>query len=265
MPTPIEILLDPIALSLLGLFAAMIAWEALFPARTLPKVRYWPLVGLTSFIFYFFLSTYLPLLWDGSLTRYQVFDVSGLTVFGQFVLALFVFELLLYCWHRALHELTPLWRVFHQMHHSAERLDSFGAFYFSPMDMIGFTFLGSLALVVVIGVNAQAATWVMMFTFFLGVFQHLNIVTPRWLGYVIQRPESHSVHHGQGVHRNNYADLPLFDIVFGTFRNPGKAMDTGFYHGASYRVADMLLFRDVYQPKQSEKQESAPGVIQGSQ
>jgi sterol desaturase/sphingolipid hydroxylase (fatty acid hydroxylase superfamily) len=31
-----------------------------------------------------------------------------------------------------------LWRIFHQMHHSAERLDTYGAFYFSPYDMIGF-------------------------------------------------------------------------------------------------------------------------------
>tara|TARA_B100000965_G_scaffold386184_1_gene388202 strand:+ start:1134 stop:1253 length:120 start_codon:yes stop_codon:yes gene_type:complete len=34
-----------------------------------------------------------------------------------------------------------------QMHHSAEVVDSIGAFYFSPLDMIGFTLLGSISLV----------------------------------------------------------------------------------------------------------------------
>jgi sterol desaturase/sphingolipid hydroxylase (fatty acid hydroxylase superfamily) len=42
------------------------------------------------------------------------------------------------------------------MHHSAERMDSYGAFYFSPLDIVGFTFLTSLSLTVVVGLSAQA-------------------------------------------------------------------------------------------------------------
>ena len=47
--------------------------------------------------------------------------------------------------------------------------------------------------------------------FFYAVFQHANVRTPRWLGYVIQRPESHCVHHERGLHAYNYADLPVFE------------------------------------------------------
>jgi sterol desaturase/sphingolipid hydroxylase (fatty acid hydroxylase superfamily) len=62
----------------------------------------------------------------------------------------------------------------------------------------------------------------------------------------VQRPESHSRHHARGVHAGNYSDLPLFDLLFGTFHNPRDfAAETGFYDGASSRVADMLRFRDV--------------------
>ena len=32
-----------------------------------------------------------------------------------------------YVWHRSMHSSNALWRIFHQMHHSAERIDSFGA------------------------------------------------------------------------------------------------------------------------------------------
>jgi sterol desaturase/sphingolipid hydroxylase (fatty acid hydroxylase superfamily) len=57
------------------------------------------------------------------------------------------------------------------------------------------------------------------------------------------------VHHERGVHAYNYSDLPLWDIVFGTFRNPGAwEAETGFYNGASSRIADMLIGRDVSQP-----------------
>jgi sterol desaturase/sphingolipid hydroxylase (fatty acid hydroxylase superfamily) len=86
-------------------------------------------------------------------------------------------------------------------------------------------------------------------TNFFSIFQHANIKTPVWLGYIIQRPESHAVHHAKGVHAYNYSDLPLFDILFGTFRNPKNYVaETGFYFGASGKMSDMLLFKDINQP-----------------
>ena len=149
-----------------------------------------------------------------------------------------------------MHKSNWLWRIFHQMQHSAEVVDSIGAFYFSPLDMIGFTLLGSMSLVVVVGVSPEAATYFLFISQFLAVFQHSNIKTPYWLGYVIQRPESHRVHHGKGIHQYNYSDLPIFDIVFGTFRNPRTdEIETGFYQGASNRVLEMLYFKDIYTRK----------------
>jgi sterol desaturase/sphingolipid hydroxylase (fatty acid hydroxylase superfamily) len=131
------------------------------------------------------------------------------------------------------------------MHHSAERVDSYGAFYFSPLDTVGFTLLASLSLTVV-GLSAQAVTYFLYATTFLAVFQHINVRTPQWVGYIVQRPESHSVHHGRGIHQYNYSDLPLFDILFGTFRNPKDFVrESGFYDGASAKLSQILLFKDV--------------------
>ena len=54
------------------------------------------------------------------------------------------------------------------------------------------------------------------------------------------------MHHGRGVHAFNYSDLPLWDMVFGTFRNPARFEgEVGFWPGASSRVGDLLLGRDV--------------------
>ena len=58
----------------------------------------------------------------------------------------------------------------------------------------------------------------------------------------------------KGLHRYNYADLPVFDMLFGTFRNPrGYEMEAGFYHGASAKVSDMLMFKDVSQPDSADQ------------
>lgn len=245
MPTPLEILLDPISLAVLGLYGGLILFEMMAPGRKLPKVNGWLRRCFLSFAVYFYLSSYLPLIWDVYLTPIRLFDLTGWHPFAAGAIAVFVYELGLYGWHRLMHGSPTLWRIFHQMHHSAERLDTFGAFYFSPMDMAGFTLLGSLALAV-IGIGPEASTIFLFATVFLGVFQHMNIRTPRWLGYIIQRPESHAVHHGRGLHRYNYSDLPVFDMLFGTFKNPRSyENETGFYHGASARVADMLLWKDI--------------------
>ncbi|RDY62057.1 sterol desaturase family protein [Flagellimonas nanhaiensis] len=232
------------------MYAVLMIWEGLFPARKLPKMKFWKIRGMASFAVFFYLSTYFPLIWDTYLADYQIFDLTSLGAgWGAFV-SVMIYEFALYIWHWAMHKNDGLWKVFHQMHHSAERMDTYGAFYFSPMDMIGFTFLGSLCLVVVAGFTAEAATLFILITTFLSIFQHSNIKTPTWIGYIIQRPESHTVHHAKGVHAYNYSDIPLFDIIFGTFKNPSKyEHDTGFYHGASTRVWDMLTFKDVHKPK----------------
>jgi sterol desaturase/sphingolipid hydroxylase (fatty acid hydroxylase superfamily) len=251
MPTPIEVLLDPLSLTVLALYAGLMAWESLFPARPLPRVRGWRLRGLASFGLYFYLSTYLPLLWDGWLASWQLLDLSVLGTWGGAAVGLLAYELVAYAYHRSLHASDTLWRVVHQMHHSAERLDTVGAFWFSPVDMVGWTAVGSLSLVLLVGLTPEATTIVILAVTFLGIFQHANLRTPRWLGYVVQRPESHAIHHGRGVHRYNYADLPLIDMLFGTFRNPeGFSGENGFYDGASARVLDMLSFRDVSRPRE---------------
>lgn len=249
MPTPLEILLDPISLVVLATFAGLALLEALFPARPLPAVRGWRARGLISFAVFFFASSYLPMFWDQHLAPYRVFDLTGWGTAGGAVAGILVYELGLYAWHRALHRSNLLWRTFHQMHHSAERVDTAGAFYFSPLDIVGLTLLVSLALVVVVGVTPEAAAVTILATNFLGIFQHANLRTPRWLGYLVQRPESHAVHHARGVHRFNYSDLPVFDILGRTFRNPARApSEAGFYLGASARVLEMLAFKDVSEP-----------------
>jgi sterol desaturase/sphingolipid hydroxylase (fatty acid hydroxylase superfamily) len=249
MPTPLDLLLDPISLAVFGIYATLILWEAVAPARALPTVRGWRLKALAAFAVYFLLSSYLPLAWGVWLAPIQLFDLTSLGTWGGAAVGLLVYEAGAYAYHRAMHRSTLLWRGLHQMHHSAERLDAWSAFWFSPLDMVGWTLLASVSLTL-LGLTPAATTVVLLTVTLLAILQHSNLRTPRWLGVFVQRPESHSFHHQRGVHDRNFADLPLFDIVFGTFHNPREfAPATGFYDGASRRVAEMLAFRDVSTPR----------------
>jgi sterol desaturase/sphingolipid hydroxylase (fatty acid hydroxylase superfamily) len=78
------------------------------------------------------------------------------------------------------------------------------------------------------------------------MFQHANIRTPHWLGYLVTRPECHSAHHERGVHGRNYGDIPLYDMLFGTFHNPKSFEgEVGFWDGASAKIGPMLVGREI--------------------
>lgn len=247
MPNPLQLLLDPVSLTVIAIYVAMIIWEALAPARRLPAVAGWKMRGFAAFVAYFFISAYVPLLLAGPLARLQLFDLSGLGKWGGAAAGILAYEFIAYAWHRSMHASDFLWRTVHQMHHSAERLDTWSAFWFSPLDMIGWTLAFAVPMTLT-GIAPAAVTIAVYVVTLFGIFQHANIRTPHWLGYLVQRPESHSRHHARGIHNGNFADLPVLDMVFGTFTNPRGFFETGFYEGASSRVAEMLGFRDVSQP-----------------
>lgn len=246
MPTPLELLLDPVSLVVIAIYASLMLLEAIFPGRPLPKIRFWKVKGVLAFFCYFFIASYLPYLINPILEPYRLFDLSMLDPIVGGVIAVLLYEFGVFVWHFAMHRSDFLWKIFHQMHHSAERVDSYGAFFFSPMDMAGWTILGSICFSLIAGLSPQAISIMLYATNFLSIFQHTNIKTPQWMGYIVQRPESHSLHHATGVHKYNYSDLPLFDLIFGTFRNPKEfAPQTGFFDGASSKIWDMVRGKDI--------------------
>lgn len=189
-------------------------------------------------------------LWGALLPQWSLFDGAALGIWGGALAGVLVYESMHYWYHRAAHEWNWLWRAGHQMHHSAESIDAFGADYLHPLDAALFTTWSVIAFFPVLGLAPESAAIAGAFLAFNAAFQHANIRTPRCLGYLIQRPESHAVRHGRDIHRWNYADLPLWDMVFGTFRNPAKdgpdvPAEAGFHPGASARLGAMLAFQEV--------------------
>ena len=232
-------------LSFPSIFVVLLVAERIWPARPLPKVAWWRAKGAAFFVAMMAIASFAPLLWADFVYAHRLMDLDWLGVAGGAALAFVVLQLVQYGWHRLMHGWAPLWRLFHQMHHSAERLDVIGGVYFHPLDVVGFAFVQT-AVPLALGVRIESVLVAGMIATFYGLFQHTNVRTPRWLGYFIQRPESHSVHHARGVHAYNYADLPIWDLVFGTFRNPERfEVEAGYWDGASAKVGAMLVAQDV--------------------
>ena len=239
-------MIDLLPVFMLLIFLAFVAAERWFPGRPLPRVKHWARRGAVFFVVSFLIGGLLPELWIGFFSAHRLFDLAGLGTLGGALVALLAAELVSYVWHRSVHAVPLLWRFTHQMHHSAERVDAVGAFYFHPLDIALFT-LASSGPGALIGVTPEAAAIAGLIGFALAVFQHANLRTPRWLGTLVQRPEGHAIHHQRGVHAFNYGNIALFDQLFGTYRNPQEYGDerSGFWDGASSEVANMLIGKDI--------------------
>ncbi len=240
-------------------FLALFAVERLFPARPLPQVGWWVLKGFIFFVVTGALNAIIPALAAGLVTKHATpVDLRGLGLFGGAAVVLVVSDAIGYFVHRFLHRFSVVWRWTHQMHHSAERFDIPGAVYFHPLDVAVQAGVPTVA-VALLGVTPDAAALAGFVLFFVAMFQHLNVKTPRWLGYVVLRPEQHSVHHARGVHAYNYASFAWMDMIFGTFRNPKDfSAEQGFWDGASAKVGAMLLGRDISEPTPHVTPASAP-------
>jgi sterol desaturase/sphingolipid hydroxylase (fatty acid hydroxylase superfamily) len=243
---------------ILGFFVVGLVLERVLAARPLPRVQGWYLLSGISFVATFFMNAVLPMGVALLVQGRAPLSLASLGTLGGALVAFLVSDLFSYLLHRAQHRVPWLWRWTHQLHHSAERVDVMGAAFFHPLDIAAQAAVSTLV-VGLLGVTPDAAALSGIVTVLLAVFQHLNVRTPVWLGYLVQRPEAHSVHHERGVHAYNYGNLGLWDLVFRTFRNPPEfARSAGFYDGASRRALDMLLAQDVSVPEARRTQSNAP-------
>lgn len=150
-----------------------------------------------------------------------------------------------YFWHLAMHKSDFLWRVFHQLHHSPSRIESLTSFYLHPFDALAGVFINALCAYFLFGADAEVAAWAMLYAGLNNLIIHADIASPYWLGYFIQRPEMHRLHHKRDYHAKNYG-LPIWDIVFGSFENSNeKVEDCGFTAPREKMVFDMLMMRII--------------------
>jgi sterol desaturase/sphingolipid hydroxylase (fatty acid hydroxylase superfamily) len=106
----------------------------------------------------------------------------------------------------------------------------------------------------VLGSSLEGAFWLNFFAATGEYYYHSNIRSPRWMKYILQTPELHSIHHQLGVHKYNFSDLPLWDKLFGTYKDTNEfAERCGFPRENERKLWKMLLFKDVYFDKEDTK------------
>jgi sterol desaturase/sphingolipid hydroxylase (fatty acid hydroxylase superfamily) len=138
---------------------------------------------------------------------------SGFGLFSTFswppwvetILALLLFDLWMYLWHRANHRIPFLWR-FHRMHHTDDQLDVSSALRFHTGELI-FSSLLRLAIVPLLGLGLSQLILYETLLQPIILFHHSNVALPeridRLLRAMIVTPNMHRVHHSQEKFETN--------------------------------------------------------------
>ena len=233
---------------ILAVFVFCFVLERVMPGWRLPKVRGWPLRVIAINAVQLGVVLLAGLTWERwfastsllQLSRYLGPIAGGLTAY---FIATFVF----YWWHRWRHEHDLLWRGFHQIHHSPQRLEVITSFYKHPGEMVVNSIIGSLLVYALLGLSAEAGGVYTLCTALGEFFYHTNVRTPRWVGYFFQRPEMHRIHHQHGRHKSNYGDITWWDMLFGTYENPPTwSHRCGFDDAKEQQLIRMLKYEDVH-------------------
>ncbi len=132
-----------------------------------------------------------------------------------------LFDVLIYWTHRWSHTVPLFWR-FHSIHHSTRHLDWVSGFRAHPLD--GAFIAPAFAFVLAAGFDPQITGALAVVQFVVGIWAHLNV---RWrmrpLRYLVLTPDFHHWHHANerdAINSNFSTLLPVWDVLFGTFRVP---------------------------------------------
>lgn len=150
-------------------------------------------------------------------------SIPALPSLDQVIPFYLLYSFINYWLHRLKHSQGWLWRYVHYLHHAPAHMETRMAFWRHPIEML---FNGAILLILgklIVPVSWEVLISALIIEAILESFHHSNIRTYpylRYLGFVIQLPEMHLLHHQHGLHRWNYSPISFWDVLFGTARYP---------------------------------------------
>jgi sterol desaturase/sphingolipid hydroxylase (fatty acid hydroxylase superfamily) len=226
---------------------ALMILERIFPDQTLEPVPGWWMRVIIINVLQLGVVILGGYTWNTWFAEFSVLHTDKyLSLPLQAICGYIVITFVYYWWHRIRHENMFLWNTCHQLHHSPSRIETITSFYKHPLELIVNGILISSIIYGLLGVTTEAGAWITFITAAAEYFYHMNIKTPHWIGYVLQRPEMHRIHHERGKHYSNFSDLPVWDMLFGTYQNPPTVnTPCGFVTERELLLTDMLLCKNV--------------------
>lgn len=147
----------------------------------------------------------------------------GLGGLGCALTGFVLFDLWMYLWHRANHQIRFLWRL-HRVHHTDPAMDCTTALRFHPGEIL-LSGLANLPVLIALGMSFGGFVFYKSVMIAVILFHHSNLRVPiridQGLRHIIVPPSMHRVHHSEirGETDSNYGTVFSFwDRLFGSMR-----------------------------------------------
>jgi len=241
-------MIDPFIIISGGLILAIIL-ENIIPRDKLPYKKGWIKRAIIFNSIQLLIVIVAGYTWETWLEGPSLFKLPW-SPFWNGIFAYIITSWVFYWWHWLRHENTFLWLFVHQFHHSPVRIEAITSFYKHPIEIIINSWIITILTCPILGLDTQTNAWLTIFTALAEFFYHINISTPHWIGYFIQRPEMHLAHHREDKQFTcNHGDLAIWDLLGGTWFNPTKQQSphikTGFSHDRERLLLPMLLGKNI--------------------
>jgi len=191
--------------------------ERLYPAREIKRANsFWLALMAVNALAVIWIQVAIYVYAD--LTTHGLFNLTDNPVAAGLIFY-FIYSFISYWYHRLRHSTYLLWRFVHRFHHSSPQMETAIAFYKHPTEYIVNTCV-ILSLGWCLSMPVESIALALAIEGCLECFHHSNIKINKklnWIGWNIQTPEMHLIHHEYGNHRYNYATF-LWDTIFRTAR-----------------------------------------------
>jgi len=156
-------------------------------------------------------------------SRFGLLNLLNLPPVIAIATALLLFDVWMYLWHRANHEIGFLWR-FHRVHHSDPEMDATTAVRFHTGEILISSAL-RLGVIPLLGITIYQLLVYEMLLLPVILFHHSNVRLSerldRWLRLIIVTPAIHRIHHSrlrEDTDSNYSSVFSFWDRIAGTFR-----------------------------------------------
>ena len=166
----------------------------------------WSLLIIFAF-FYFFTS---------NLVDFKS-RAGGLTIFGETLAVLMLYDFMYYFMHRTFHH-PKLMKFVHGIHHRARFPTAFESIFLHPVETfggLGLVFLSTF----ILGPISPVSMWLVIFIHTTAnILVHANMILPGRI-FILSNfwAQKHDYHHGKHLNKNYASIFPFWDLMFGTY------------------------------------------------
>lgn len=142
---------------------------------------------------------------------------SGLTIFGEVLASLLLYDFMYYFLHRGMHH-PKVMKYVHGVHHYVRFPTSSESIYLHPLENVAGLGLLCLAMAILGPVSAVSFLIIFFVHSTANIIVHCNLVLP-WGVFKLFNfwAKKHDLHHGKHLNRNYASLFPFWDLMFDTY------------------------------------------------